>query len=586
MRAPLTEQIPEYLQPYIVEQDVGAYTPIDHASWRFILKISKSFLGHHAHQKYIDGLQETGISTERIPRIEEMDQCLRKFNWRAVAVSGFIPPAVFMEFQSLGILPIACDMRTLEHLAYTPAPDIVHEAAGHAPIIADPEYSAYLRSFGELSRNAIYSYQDLDVYNAIRNLSIVKEEPTSTPEQIQAAQRRLDDAIAAVTYVSEATLLSRMGWWTFEYGLVGPIESPKIYGAGLMSSVGESYHCLAPEVRKIPFSIGCIDVSYDITRPQPQLFVARDFKQIRDALEELALMMAFRQGGVIGLEKAQQARTVTTTVLESGLQISGVLDSVLYDSARAPAYLQFKGPTQLAFQDQEIANQGPEHHASGFGSPLGKVRKFKKTPAELSDDELAALGFAAGAGSRDTKPGRMEFESGIVVEGKLKSKVRREGRNLVLAFEPCTVTRGAEVLFKPEWGTFDMACGAQVMSVFGGAADRKKYLAATGGFKQEPGKQKTNLTPENRSLNELYRRLRAIRDEGSAVTHITELSQIHEELEAKYPDDWLLRYELLEMESSNRLNAPWSSVARERLREIATQSKEKSELIARGMSLL
>lgn len=117
----LTETIPEYLRPYIVEQDASLYTPIDHASWRFIMKISRAFFAKHAHRKYLDGLAETGISSERIPLIEEMDQCLRKFNWRAVAVSGFIPPAVFMEFLSLGILPIACDMRTLEHLP-TPRP--------------------------------------------------------------------------------------------------------------------------------------------------------------------------------------------------------------------------------------------------------------------------------------------------------------------------------------------------------------------------------------------------------------------------------------------------------------------------------
>ena len=233
----LTETIPEYLRPYIVEQDASLYTPIDHASWRFIMKISRAFFAKHAHRKYLDGLAETGISSERIPLIEEMDQCLRKFNWRAVAVSGFIPPAVFMEFLSLGILPIACDMRTLEHLSYTPAPDIVHEAAGHAPIISDPSYAAYLRSYGEISQKAIFSVQDLEVYEAVRALSDVKEHPASTVAQVADAQKRLDQAIAAVDHVSEATQLARMSWWTIEYGLVGDFNSPKIYGAGLLSSV-------------------------------------------------------------------------------------------------------------------------------------------------------------------------------------------------------------------------------------------------------------------------------------------------------------------------------------------------------------
>src|SRR6185437_6285197 len=180
----VTEKIPDHLLPYIARQDASLYTPIDHASWRYILRVSKAFFSKFAHQKYLDGLVETGISTERIPLIDEMDTKLRRLGWRAVPVSGFIPPAVFMEFQSLGILPIACEMRTLEHLAYTPAPDIVHEAAGHAPIIADPDYAAYLRNYGEVARRAIFSDKDMAVYAAVRALSEVKEDPASTPHQI------------------------------------------------------------------------------------------------------------------------------------------------------------------------------------------------------------------------------------------------------------------------------------------------------------------------------------------------------------------------------------------------------------------
>ena len=58
-----------------------------------------------------------------------------------MGVKGFLPPLVFMEFQSKVILPIACDMRSVEHLTYTPAPDIVHEAAGHSPMNADSDYA-------------------------------------------------------------------------------------------------------------------------------------------------------------------------------------------------------------------------------------------------------------------------------------------------------------------------------------------------------------------------------------------------------------------------------------------------------------
>jgi phenylalanine-4-hydroxylase len=411
------QKIPEYLKPYIVEQDPSLYTWIDHASWRFILKLSQNFFKKHAHQKYLDGLRETGISTERIPLISEMNECLDQFGWQAVAVSGFIPPGVFMEFLALGVLPIACDMRKIENLAYTPAPDIVHEAAGHAPIVADPAFAKYLLSYGELARKAIYSSQDMDVYNAIRELSEVKESPASTEGEIQVANDRLDKAVASVTYDSEATQLARMGWWTFEYGLIGEVSNPKIYGAGLLSSMGESYHCLSDDVKKVPFSLDCIHQTYDITKPQPQLFVAKDFGQLTAALEELAEGMAFRKGGTFGLDRAKKAGTANTIELDSGVQVSGILADFISEFQGElfvePAYLQFKGPTQISYRDQQIEGQGADYHAQGFGSPVGEL-KDGFLPAALDEGALWKYGFTSG------NKGSLKFRSGVEVTGVLR----------------------------------------------------------------------------------------------------------------------------------------------------------------------
>jgi phenylalanine-4-hydroxylase len=193
MTATTKGKIPSHLKPFIVEQDYSRYTPEDQAVWRFIMRQLKSFLSEHAHESYLDGLIKTGITVDRIPEIGRIDERLEGIGWGAVAVSGFIPPAAFMEFQSLGILPIACDMRTLDHLLYTPAPDIVHEAAGHAPILANPDYAAYLRKYGEIARHAILSREDLEQYEAIRVLSDVKENPQSTPQDIAAAELRLEE---------------------------------------------------------------------------------------------------------------------------------------------------------------------------------------------------------------------------------------------------------------------------------------------------------------------------------------------------------------------------------------------------------
>jgi hypothetical protein len=128
-----------------------------------------------------------------------------------------------------------------------------------------------------------------------------------------------------------------------------------------------------------------------------------------------------------------------------------------------------------------------------------------------------------------------------------------------------------------------MGCGSQVVSVFGGPADRRKYLAATGGFHQSPGRQKTNLTAENAGLNRLYAKIRELRERRPVPPELArELSSVHEELESRYPSDWLLRYELLEFKTS----APWETPLRKRLEETARGSREKSEMIARGLTLL
>src|SRR5438128_12441450 len=97
------------------------------------------FLNEYAHRVYFQGLLDTGISFERIPRIQEMNDILAKIGWGAVAVDGFIPPDAFMEFHAYKVLVIACDMSQIHHIEYTPAPDLVHVADGHATIRVDTE---------------------------------------------------------------------------------------------------------------------------------------------------------------------------------------------------------------------------------------------------------------------------------------------------------------------------------------------------------------------------------------------------------------------------------------------------------------
>jgi len=288
-----SNNIPNHLKKYIVSQNYNDYNIIDHYVWSFIMGISVPFFKKHAHSSYLKGLEETGITLDKIPSINQMNKKMSQFGWGVVAVRGFIPPWAFMEFQSLGILPIACDMRSSEHLTYTPAPDIVHESAGHSPIIINKEYSYYLKEYGRIASNAVFSEEDERIYYAIRKLSDIKEDRAATEKEIRQAEQELKNAKANQAQPSEATLLSRLHWWTVEYGLIGSIQNPKIYGAGLLSSVGESQNCLTNNVKKIPFSIDCINYNYDITEQQPQLFVANSFSDLTKVLHEFEKSMIY-----------------------------------------------------------------------------------------------------------------------------------------------------------------------------------------------------------------------------------------------------------------------------------------------------
>jgi hypothetical protein len=84
--------LPKHLLQFAVDQRYDDYTPVDHAVWRFIMRQNTYFLKEYAHKLYFQGLLETGISFDRIPRIDEMNEILGKIGWGAVAVDGFIPP--------------------------------------------------------------------------------------------------------------------------------------------------------------------------------------------------------------------------------------------------------------------------------------------------------------------------------------------------------------------------------------------------------------------------------------------------------------------------------------------------------------
>jgi phenylalanine-4-hydroxylase len=568
------DRLPNHLRSLIIDQPYADYTPRDHAVWRYVLRQNTRFLPGVAHPSYLSGLERTGISIDRIPNMYGMNRILSEIGWAAVAVDGFIPPAAFMEFQAYNVLVIAADIRSADQILYTPAPDIIHEAAGHAPIIADPEYAAYLREFGQVGTRAFSSALDYRIYEAIRHLSILKADPYTSPSAIEEAEQNLSHLSSIQESPSEMALLRNLHWWTVEYGLIGTIANPKIYGAGLLSSIGESYSCLQPSVKKIPYTLDAMNYGFDITTRQPQLFVTPDFAQLSRVLREYLKTMAVTTGGVAGLRKALGSGSVGTAEYSSGLQVSGILNEII-ESGGEPAYLSFAGPVMLSDRDKQIPGHGTDTHRQGFGSSAGKLAGVGTDTENLTDSELARLGIEY------DKEVNLIFESGVKVNGILRSIHRSQGKNQIFSFSDCTVVVQDRFLFRPDWGMYDMAVGSRIVSVYSGPADPDSY----GLYYTAPSEKTHHIryTPEMIRLHELYEKVSTIRKNRKSYP---ELNDIWIELQRDFPEEWLLMLEMAEdMTDIPGLESVRAEVLN-RLSLLSAQNEELKKLIPDGLSLI
>jgi phenylalanine-4-hydroxylase len=508
-------KLPMHLRRFVVTQDYEAYTPRDQAVWRHVLRRLTGHLRDKAHASYLRGLEATGIGVDRIPSLDEMNEKLARIGWSAVSVRGFVPPAVFTELQALRVLAIAADIRTFEHIAYTPAPDIIHESAGHAPILVDPRYAEYVQRCGIVGFKSIASQEDQAVYEAIRNLSVVKEDPSSTEDDWRFAEARLTAACASRRFVSESTRASRLYWWTAEYGLVGDLDSPRIYGAGLLSSIGEAERCLGKAVKKLPLTLACADTEYDITTMQPQLFVARDFDHLFEVLEAFESTLAWKRGGDAGLDEAQRARTVNHLVLSDGLELTGrVAQRIPGRSANpnlATALARLEGPIMVSRQGRCESKPWPGEALVAFGR-----------------GELPARGAFT-----------LELPSGLCLSGF------HAGDQEVIDLRGSLAGAPLEL---PSWALVFVAEG--LPSVAGGPADPGAWdhwygdqnAFATGEAERIARQRKAEaLTPE---LAALYAEARALREEPAPDP--SRVEAFHRQ-GAKYPEEWLLKAEIDEL---------------------------------------
>lgn len=521
--------VPAHLRQYVVDQDFEQYTEVDHAVWRFVLLETYAHLVHTAHPAYTTGLSATGIRVDRIPRIEEMNDKLSRFGWGAVCVDGFIPPRAFQGFQANRILPIAAEIRTSEHLAYTAAPDIIHEAAGHAPILSEPAYAAFIQEFGATAEKAFATPADRALYRAVHDLSELKEDPAALPEQVDAAEVRFRRALQGMSTVSESARLARLYWWTAEYGLIGTPEDYRLYGAGLLSSLGESRSCHDASVRKIALSPECVEVDYDITREQPQLFVAKSFEQLSEVLEVVSADLAFRIGGERAYRTAIESEEIATLSLDGGVEVVGRV-SALDHVASCPALVRVCGA--VALMEDGVPVEGlrcPNEYAI----PFGTLRDGTQLSTLVVDD----IG-------RYTRSNRLEMEltSGLRFSGIVRGTHVSNDRVSILLFERFELMIPNGRIFRSQ-SLYPLALAGALPGVRAGAPP--SYFGVSSPSSARVPRPRW-MSLRDRQMLGLYEQAVEAWRTSSGGGLVAAFERISSELDREYPNDWLLRWNLLE----------------------------------------
>jgi len=541
----LIDRLPKHLKQFIKPQHYENYSPINQAVWRYAMRRLLKYLTKVAHSSYLTGLQKTGISIDEIPNMYGMNRILKEIGWAAVAVDGFIPPNAFIEFQAYKVLVIASDIRQLENIEYTPAPDIIHESAGHAPIIANPDYAEYLRRLGDIGSKAILSKHDMDLYEAVRKLSILKEAEGTEEKEIRVVEKEIHDLQNKKVELSEMAQIRNLQWWTVEYGLIGSLDDPKIYGAGLLSSIGESISCLKSNVKKIPYSVAAAQQPFDVTKPQPQLYVTPNFPHLMEVLEEFADTLSLRKGGKEGIQKLIESQMVGSIELTTGLQVSGKFSRILLDENNNVIFYQTDGPSALAYREKELIGHGISYHKNGISSPLGKLKNIKIAIEDMGPNDLKTYNF------HDGKWLSFEFESGIKVEGLNITGIRNaQGKLILIRLKDCTISYKNEYLFLPENGIYDMVIGKEIVSAFAGAADSNSFpnlYAESSTLTIKPTKNKGII-----KLEKYYGVVRNYRKEKKNDTGL--LTKLFEEVTTLYPKEWLLIIEIIELSNDSKLN--------------------------------
>jgi phenylalanine-4-hydroxylase len=223
---------------YTCPQNWGAYSPGDHETYRKLYERQSALLPGLACDAFIDALPLLGVK-DHIPKFEDINVRLRPATgWEIVAVPGLIPERPFFELLANRRFPVTDWIRDPDEFDYIVEPDVFHDLFGHVPLLFNPVFADYVQRYGEGGLKA----HDLGA----------------------------------------GELLSRLYWYTIEFGLIQQSDGMRAYGAGILSSAGElRYSVCNTEVRRIALELQrCMRTRYKIDDYQSTYFVIGGFDQL------------------------------------------------------------------------------------------------------------------------------------------------------------------------------------------------------------------------------------------------------------------------------------------------------------------
>jgi len=263
-RAPFIERCRKRGDTYI-RQPYELYSDDNQSTWRRLFDRLEPAWKSYACSKFLSGIDALRLSRDRIPKLSEVNPYLKRLTgFRAKPVAGYMPAHLFFDSLSRREFPTTITVRGADKFDYSPEPDIFHDVAGHVPMHADREFAECLVRISSFAKAAVESAREIP--NPERRLGILS---------------------------NRLKALARFFWYTAEFGLLREGGRYRVYGSGLLSSVGELRHSVEdPKVRRDPLDPKqAANLPFDETQYQPRLFFVDSFEQLYNSVEQFFAML-------------------------------------------------------------------------------------------------------------------------------------------------------------------------------------------------------------------------------------------------------------------------------------------------------